>query len=415
MQPETTRRRSRKRFLIPIVLLFVVIALVVVFKDNLPIPGMSSASPAADSVAAGEDSTLVAAADTTSGDEDGKDEEDETPVVPVEIATVVRDTVASTYTASATLEAERHVDLLAKVEATVEEIRVEEGDDVKEGEILAVLDGRELGVQVQRYQSAVEAAEAQHERVQALLDSDLAAQKQLDDALRVLDESKAMLEEATIRLSYTKIRAPFSGRVTRRMIDVGQTVAPGAQLFSLADMDPLLVRVFLPEDEILHIHEGQSVQVRLDADEELKLSGRVRQVAPVVDRQTGTVKVTVEVAEQAQKVRPGSFVRVFITTDIHPMALVLPKRCLVEETGKRYVFVVQDDSVVVRDVELGYEEADRYEIAEGLEPGDRVVMVGQGSLKEGSKIRVLNEENDNGDGAADGQTDLAEGATETAS
>jgi membrane fusion protein (multidrug efflux system) len=386
-QSITSPRRKRRWLLLPAVLVLVV-ALLLILK-----PWARSSNASETAAGAADSSEAVASADTTLSPEEESDEdgEDKVPPVPVETVSVERDTVASTYTASATLEAERHVELLGKVNATVEQIRVEEGDDVAKGAVLAVLDDRELKIQVQRFESLTTNAEAEFERVQALMDRDLASQKQLEDARRALDEAKASLEDARLRLSYTKIQAPFSGRVTRRMIEVGQTVTPGMPVFSIADMSPLLVRVFLPEDEIVHIRTGQSVQVRLDADPDLKLSGRVRQVAPLVDRQTGTVKVTVEVAEQSSQVRPGSFVRVFITTDVHPMALVLPKRCLVEETGKRYVFVVQDDTVVVRDVELGYEEADRYEVIEGLEMGDRVVMVGQGSLKEGSKVKILGE------------------------
>jgi RND family efflux transporter MFP subunit len=384
-QASSKRRRSRRWIFIPILLL-IAVAVVFVLKPWSRTSEASAESSEADSAGA------VAAADTTKNGDSSEEDGEELPPVPIETATVVQDTVASTYTASATLEAERHVDLIAKVDATVEKIRVEEGDNVSKSAVLAVLDDRELRIQVQRFEFAVAGAEAEHERVQALAKQDLASQRQLEEARRALHEAQAQRDDARLKLSYTEIRAPFGGKVTRRLIEVGQTVRPGLQVFSLADMNPLLVRVFLPEEEILHIRQGQSVQVRLDADPDLKLSGRVRQVAPLVDRQTGTVKVTVEVAEQAHQVRPGSFVRVFITTDVHPTALVLPKRCLVEETGKRYVFVVQDDTVVVRDIELGYEEADRYEILEGLSQGDQVVMIGQGSLKEGSKVRVLNEE-----------------------
>lgn len=399
----SSRRKTRRWLLLPVIVVAVVAALFII--KQLAMTSNASEDPAsvADSTesAASADTTL---ASDESEKEDEENGEDEPPPVPIEVAPVVRDTVASTYTASATLEAERHVELLAKVNATVEQIRVEEGDDVSKGVVLAVLDDRELKIQVQRFESLSSNAQTEYDRVQALADRDLASQKQLEEARRALDEAKASLEDARLRLSYTKIRAPFSGRVTRRMIEVGQTVTPGSPVFAIADMDPLLVRVFLPEEEIMHIRTEQSVQVRLDADPDLKLSGCVRQVAPLVDRQTGTVKVTVEVSEHMSQVRPGSFVRVFITTDVHPMALVLPKRCLVEETGKRYVFIVQGDTVIVRDIELGYEEADRYEILKGLDVGDQVVMVGQGSLKEGSKVKILNAEGDEAEGLAEGET-----------
>jgi membrane fusion protein (multidrug efflux system) len=380
MDPTRSRRKGIRRLLIIIAGVVVVAAAFAVLKPWTRFGAGSDAARAdtskADSAAAGSDS-----AKAESGEE--------VKIVPVEVALVVRDTLASTYAASATLEAERHVDLLAKVVGTVREIRVEEGRDVAEGDVLAVLDMRELQIQQQKMKSSLDNAQAEHERIQALASRELTSVRELENARNLLDQARANLDDAELRLSYAEIRAPFGGKVTRRLIDVGQTVNPGMQIFSLADMNPLLVRVFLPEEDVLNIRPGQKVEARLDADPDVQLSGRVRQVAPVVDRQTGTVKVTIEVAELALAVRPGSFVRVFITTDVHPMALVLPKRCLVEETSRRFVYVVQGDSVVARNVELGYEEADRVEIAGGLAEGDPVVLVGQGSLREGSRVRVL--------------------------
>ncbi|MBU1701681.1 MAG: efflux RND transporter periplasmic adaptor subunit [Candidatus Eisenbacteria bacterium] len=396
---KTPKRRGRIRWFIILGFVIVIAASLVYFK---PWTRFLEESAAADEALA--DSSAVASADSTKKDDTSDGDKDKKKEVPIEMATVVRDSVSATYTASATLEAERDVDILAKIQGLVEKIHVEEGDYVQDGDILAILDGRELSIQVDKAVSSLNNATTEYERMQSLANRDLASQKALEDARHALQQAESILEEMKLKLSYTQIRAPFSGMVTQRFIETGQTINPGHQAFSIADMDPLLTRVYLPEDEIPNIKRGQPVQVRLDSEPDLQLSGRVRQIAPMVDRQTGTVKVTVEIEKCASPIRPGSFARVFITTDIHPLALVLPKRCLVEEAGKRYVFLIEGDTVVVRDVELGYEEADRIEIVEGLGEGDHVVLIGQGSLKDGSHVRVLNQLNE----PEDAQVDTAE-------
>jgi RND family efflux transporter MFP subunit len=190
--------------------------------------------------------------------------------------------------------------------------------------------------------------------------------QEFNDVRHLYEQAEAQRKLAQLNLDRTRIHAPFSGRVAERFVDLGQHVAVGSALFSLVDPDPLLARIYLPEREASRIAPGQGVVVTMDARPDLDLQGEVLRIAPIVDRRTGTVKVTCQLRGLGERLRPGSFVRVRVQTDLHPDVLVVPKRALVPEGGETYVFKVVADSVIKESVRTGYSD-DRYvEILGGL-------------------------------------------------
>ena len=141
---------------------------------------------------------------------------------------------------------------------------------------------------------------------------------------------------------------------------------------------------------MLHFAAGRAVRITRAADPSLTFRGRIRQISPVVDTATGTVKVTVEAVAPPQRVRPGAFVTVDIERERHQAAVLLPREAVVRELRSAHVFVASDEGTAVkRVVALGLEEGDLIEAVEGVNPGERVIVAGQGGLKAGAKIKVL--------------------------
>ena len=157
----------------------------------------------------------------------------------------------------------------------------------------------------------------------------------------------------------------------------------------MADFSPLFADVFLSEREALKVAPGQKVTVVLGVDETSEITGRVDRISPVVDQSTGTVKVSVRVAGSHGAFKPGAFVRVDIRTDTRSEALLIPKRALLEEDGESYLFIADGDKAKRVDVKLGYRSGTDVEVREGLSDGDRVVVAGQGALKDGAKLKVV--------------------------
>lgn len=355
-------------------------------------PADSLAAAPTDSVAAGKDESKGGFLARVFGNRGKKDKEkNEDDPVPVELAVVSRADVPLYLSATATLEAEKQADILAKIAGEVREIRVEEGDWVREGQVLAVLDGEAQGVVLEEAEARVRALERDLERMTSLHAMKLTSDKELSDTRFRYEEAEAQRKAARLQVDYTDIRAPFEGRVRERFIDPGQTVAVGTPLFSVADPHPLLARIHLPEKDMVRISPAQDVLVQPDSDPSSSYSGQVLRVAPGVDPRTGTVKTTCQVDDPTGALRPGSFVRVRIRTDVHGRALVVPKRALVPEAGDTFVFKAEGDSVLKVPVSTGYADGNMMEVLAGLAEGDRVVTVGQGALKTGSRVRDAKE------------------------
>jgi len=347
----------------------------------------NEASTAEDSA---EPSETAEATEDSGEEKEGEEEGDDgkTPV-PVEVAAVSEGTVSAYISSTANLVAENEVKVLSEVEGRVLTLRVEEGDWVKNGQVLATLVRDDEQIAFKKAQLQQTNARAAFDRAKELVDRELISREDFDKLTIDYEIAGQELAEAEWALKKTTIVAPFSGRVTARMTQLGQHVRPGDELFQITDFDPLIARIYLPERDVLGLEEGRTVQIRLDAADQVSFAGRIRQISPVVDTSTGTVKVTVEATEPPNLVRPGSFVSVNIVRESHPEALLLPREAVLRELQKAHVFVAEDDVAEKRSVTLGLEEGDLIEVISGVEAGDQVIVAGQGGLKDGSAVKIL--------------------------
>jgi len=315
--------------------------------------------------------------------------EDEEIAVPVEVAEVTTGAITSYISATANLVAEDQVKVLAEAEGRVERLLVEEGDLVTKDQVLAVLIQDEAKIALSKVELKASNATAALERAKGTRDQGLISAEAYDTLKMEYEVARQEVAEAEWRLAKTVIRAPFSACVTERFITLGQHLRPGDELFTVADYDPLVARIYLPERDVLELEEGREVRIVLAANTELNFAGRIRQIAPVVDTATGTVKVTVEAVQPPAGVRPGAFVSIGIVREQHPAALLLPRESVIRELRAAHVFVSEDNTAVKKAVELGLEEGDLVEVLSGVAAGDQVVVAGQGALDDGQKIKTL--------------------------
>ena len=321
--------------------------------------------------------------------DEGKDEKKET-AIPVSVHEVQRGPVSSYVSATSNLVAENEVKVLAEAEGRVEQLHVEEGQWVEKGELLAALARDNEQIAFDKAEVKLANATAVFERARRLSEQGLTTQEDLDKATMDHRVAQQELAEASWNLEKTEIRAPFDGRVTKRNITLGQPVRIGDELFTVTDFDPLISRIFLPEKDIIGLEVGRSVRITLKAKDDVEFEGRIRQISPVVDTSTGTVKLTLEAIHPPAEVRPGGFVNIAIVRETRPDAILLPREAVVRELQSAHVFVVKDDNTAERrDITLGLEEGDHLEVTSGLESGEMVVVAGQGGLKNGKTIKII--------------------------
>jgi membrane fusion protein (multidrug efflux system) len=350
-----------------------------------PTPATAATSPSAAA-------TPAPAAD----DKTGKSPKDASakPPTPVSVENAAVGSVSSYITTTANLIPENEVKVLAEADGRVTTLTVEEGDCVKRAQLLATLDRRDAEIAYEKAKLREANTRQAYERAVQLTKENLVTEQDFDRTTTDFRLAEQELAEAKWRLDKTEIRAPFDGRVTQRNITVGQHVAPGAELFQVTAFEPLIARIYLPEQDVMDLKEGREVRITLKADEGVRFVGRIRQIAPTVDPSTGTVKVTVEAVRPPDVVRPGSFVTIEIVRATHDNAVLVPRRSIIREMQTAHLFVVKDDVAERRDVILGIADGAVEEVLAGVTAGEQVVVAGQGNLRNGAAVTLITAESD---------------------
>lgn len=309
--------------------------------------------------------------------------------VPVQVEVPSRGTVSAALVASSTLETEQQADVLAKTDGLVVRMLVDEGANVAKGQVLAELEDADKTIALQQARLKAEASKREYERAQRSHQDQLISQQDFERLRSTHDLALADVESAALSLSYTKIVAPFGGRIVDRVVVQGRHIKSGEKLFTIANLTPLVARVFLPEKDVAGLRLGQTAELVLDAAGGQRLPGRVTRISPVVDTSTGTIKVTVEALALTPSARPGSFTSVRIVTDTHKDALLVPKAAVVREDSSDYLFVADGSRARRCKVKLGLPSDGRIEVVAGLSGRESVIVAGQGSLKDGARVDVL--------------------------
>lgn len=330
------------------------------------------------------------------GKGEDKQEEKKKAPVPVSVAAVETGTVSSYIRSTANLVSDNEVKVLTEADGRIARLYADEGDWVSKGQTLATLDREDTGIDLAKRQAKSENARLVYERGERMLREGLISQETFEKLRMENEMSRQEVAEARYRIGQTAIRAPFSGRITSRIVEQGQHLRAGEELFNLADFDPLVAYIHLPEREVLGLKPGRETRITLKADESVQFRGRIRQISPVVDLATGTVKVTIEAVNPLPAaVRPGGFVTIDIIRETRPDAVLLPRQAVLRELQSAHVFVAKNGTAEKRPVQLGLEEGERIEVLGGVKPGERVIVAGQGSLKQGSPVEILAESGKN--------------------
>jgi multidrug efflux pump subunit AcrA (membrane-fusion protein) len=229
-------------------------------------------------------------------------------------------------------------------------------------------------------------AEARHKAARATYD--LAVQ-QVENLRASMQQTQATLNLANKRLKDTQIRAPFAGRIKERAVTVGQYLKVQSPVMTIVNVDPLRVRLSVPEKMAPWVRVGRSVNLALEAFPGRAFVGRIARINPAVDEKTRTFEVEALVANRAGELKPGSFVKATLQSDKVDTIITIPQTAVAYLFGTYKVFVVQGQTVKEREVKLGDHFGDRVEVLEGLQPSDKLAVGESGQvLKDGMEIEV---------------------------
>lgn len=297
----------------------------------------------------------------------------------------------------------------ARVDSVVETVHFTEGQEVKAGDLLFTLDSRGLEAQLRQAQANLERdranldkARGDVKRYEQLVRSNTVARQQYDAAVAAADAleatvkaGQAAIEAAKVSLSFTRITAPMDGRTGAVNAKPGTMVraADATPLVTLTQLRPITVAFNVPERHLPTIREAMATGGKLPVTAGIPGSslppaeGVLNFVDSQVDQQTGTILVKGQFPNADTRLWPGQFVDVVLTLRVDPQALTLPEEAVQTGQQGRFVYVVKpDDTVEIRNVVVVRSQDGLAVIAEGLQPGERVVVDGQSRLFPGAKV-----------------------------
>jgi RND family efflux transporter MFP subunit len=341
------------------------------------------------------------------------------PPPKVEVATPAKQTVTRYLEATGNTAAVNSTTLVARVQGFIQAIKYNDGDAVKAGTVLFVIEQKPYQLaleQAQAGQSSAAAdtkkAEADYKRQVDLAAKNIASQSTLDQSTAAKDaaiakqkQSQVDIEQAQLNLGYTEVKAPFDGIVTSREVSLGQLVGAGSPttLATIVQLEPIYVNFAVSETDVQDIRSSMRargltpndlkkipVEVGLQSETGYPHKGTLDYAAPSITAATGTLLVRGVLPNKDRALLPGYFVRVRVPRSEQPDTLLVPDRVIGSDQSGRYVLIAnKDNQIEQRKVELGQQVGDLRAIKNGLKPDDRVVISGLMSIVPGQKVEPV--------------------------
>ena len=330
-------------------------------------------------------------------------QQEEKKPVPVRVMEIKDRDLAVVVAAVGRLAPNREVTLSAELGGVVESYSADIGDRVESGETLVSIDGtdyrlalKEANANLEVAQIRLHAAKNSFERTKSLLPRKVITPDAFDKSEMDYKSSrvtvvrvKVLVDIARERLNKTRIRAPFSGLIASRKVEIGQIVGTGQPLMTLVDLDPVRVLIHLPEKDYIHLDRDDPVAVAIEASPKSVFKGRIDRIGIKADERTNTFDVAILVDNPDLFLKAGMTARVRVTTAVIPGVIMIPQSAVLYRKDRKEVFVAgPDQKAEVREIELGRSEGALVQVLKGLIAGDRLVVTGGPYLKAGDRIMI---------------------------
>jgi RND family efflux transporter MFP subunit len=313
-----------------------------------------------------------------------------------ELATVTptRGSIHRFVTTPGSILPEQHAALLPKTGGYVSQVLVDVGDRVAQGQTLAVIAVPELEAKLQKAQAQARLAQIDAERLREgrKKSPELIVQRELDKAEAAATIQEAEVAELSALVGYATIKAPFSGIITKRRVDVGDyAVASQPQpLFEVMDISKVRVETALPEKDGVLAKPGQPVRIALEGSPGKTLVSTVSRTAGALDSATRTMLVQANLDNPSAVFLPGMYAKVSVGVDYHENVMLLPAAAVVFEKGKPSIFIPENSKARKKSIQTGFNDGTNIEILGGLEEGQAVLVPGKSPLTDGQSINVAN-------------------------
>jgi membrane fusion protein (multidrug efflux system) len=320
---------------------------------------------------------------------------------PEAVTTIVaaEERLPSTLNAIGTVAAVRGVTVSADLPGVVDRIAFESGQAVHEGDVLAVLDTRQERAQLAAAEAQRDLSRVNYDRIQGLLDERVVSRAEFDQATASERQARARVGEIGAAIERKTVRAPFSGTLGLRRVNLGQYLSAGDALVTLQSLNPIYVDFGVPQQAMSEVRAGRVVRITADDRAGVVIEGRITAIDSIVDESTRNVQAQATVANAEGRLRPGMFVQAEVIVGASSAVISLPASAISYAPYGNSVFVVSDvkdqngktyRGVRQQFVKLGPARGDQIAVVSGLKPGEEVVTSGVFKLRNGAAVLVNN-------------------------
>lgn len=303
-----------------------------------------------------------------------------------------------TFSAVGTISAVQGVTVTPEVAGTVSDIEFESGAVVSKGDLLVRLDTTTEAAQLKAAQAQLQWARVTAERTQTLRTNNTVSQSELDQAEAALKQAKANADAIQAAIDKKTIRAPFSGKLGIRQVNLGEYLDAGKPIVSLQSLTPVYADFSLPQQALAQVKTDMTVRVTLDTYTNKDFQGKLTAINPDLDQATRMVALQATLDNPEHLLRPGMFARVEVLLPTDQKVLVIPKTAVLSAPYGDSVYLIQKgtngpNSEIVQSqfVRVGRSRGDFVSIESGLKPGDKVVSSGLFKLRNGGAVTENNQ------------------------
>ena len=324
------------------------------------------------------------------------------PVISVKVTPAQYSETTPTLRLSGSIESQTTAAVSAKIAGRIAEVLVQDGQTVKAGDPLVTLEAVELangarqaGDALRKAQISYDLANSDYNRYDTLYTKGAISAQQLENAAAKLKMAEADLSSAAAnhssanqQLGYSVITAPVDGMIANRSATIGQVVSPGAPLVTVQDIRSVYAVINVEQKSLAALKEGQTASVVVDAYPGKSFTGTVETINPEASSASRMFRTKIKIANSDSQLRPGMFAAVELQTGEKQAVLTVPQAAVVQKQGQYYVFVIQNNKAVRKQIEVGALTGSQIEVKSGLADGELIIATSANRLKDGDAVRA---------------------------
>ncbi|MCP3927098.1 MAG: efflux RND transporter periplasmic adaptor subunit [Desulfobacterales bacterium] len=312
----------------------------------------------------------------------------ETSLVNVVAMDIIPKSISEKLNLPGTVNPWKELTVLTEVAGMIVDKKIKEGDQVKKGDVIAVVDDAKYRNLYNSAKAAYKSALASKKRTEVLYKKNLSNKAEYDQKTANMESAKAGMKNAQIDLRKCRVVATMGGTVNKVFFEEGQFLKNGSKVVSILQLDKLKVRVGIPESDMSAVRKLNHFKITVDALGDKEFIGRKYFLSRTTGNAAQLYDLIIEVDNSEGDLFPDMFTRVEIIKRTVPDAVTLPLYSIISSSEKHIVYVLEEGVVQSREVNLGIQEGLEIEISKGLKVGDQVLVRGQRSVNNGQKVKI---------------------------